>query len=150
MDSDSSKMLELDKICRVCLLAKKDMRPLHGEMISEMLMEFSGIQVRMSCSGKRSVSKDKANDLWCFVFCWQIDQADGWPDKICVQCVHQVSRCHSFKCRVEKSDEELRHYIKGITVIVEPITQIELQAHPQIREVVTVSGIHDADANIER
>lgn len=64
----------------------------------------------------------------------QIDNTDGWPDKICVQCVHQVSRCHAFKNRVEKSDQQLRQYIKGITVIVEEtlpkemtITQIELQ-----------------------
>lgn len=41
---------------------------------------------------------------------------DGWPDKICVQCIHQVSRCHAFKTRVEKSDVTLRQYIKGITV----------------------------------
>lgn len=41
--------------------------------------------------------------------------------------MHQVSRCHAFKSRVEKSDQQLRQYIKGITVIVEePITQIEL------------------------
>lgn len=56
-----------------------------------------------------------------------MDETDGWPDKICIQCVHQVSRCHAFKSRVEKSDQQLRQYIKGITVIVEePITQIEL------------------------
>lgn len=64
---------------------------------------------------------------------FQIDNTDGWPDKICIQCVHQVSRCHAFKSRVEKSDQQLRQYIKGITVIVEEpmpkelaITQIEL------------------------
>lgn len=57
-----------------------------------------------------------------------MDDTDGWPDKICIQCIHQVSRCHAFKARVEKSDQQLRQYIKGITVIVEePITQIELQ-----------------------
>lgn len=63
-----------------------------------------------------------------------MEQTDGWPDKICIQCVHQVSRCHAFKSRVEKSDQELRQYIKGITVIVEePIAQIqEIQSHHQI------------------
>lgn len=39
------KTLELDKICRVCLTAKKDMRPLFGEMVAEMLMECTRIQV---------------------------------------------------------------------------------------------------------
>ncbi|XP_055709048.1 zinc finger and BTB domain-containing protein 17 [Phlebotomus papatasi] len=101
------KNLDLDKICRVCLTVKKDMRPLFGEMVADMLMDFARVQ---------------------------IDNTDGWPDKICVQCVHQVSRCHAFKNRVEKSDQQLRQYIKGITVIVEEtlpkemtITQIELQ-----------------------
>lgn len=60
----------------------------------------------------------------------QLDPADGWPDKICIQCVHQVSRCHAFKSKAEKSDEELRQYIKGITVIVEgPMSQVEIQPH---------------------
>uniref|UniRef100_A0A182LVC1 Uncharacterized protein n=1 Tax=Anopheles culicifacies TaxID=139723 RepID=A0A182LVC1_9DIPT len=85
--------IELDKICRICLAVKKEMRPLFGEMIAEMLMEIAKIQ---------------------------IEQMDGWPDKICVQCIHQVSRCHAFKTRVEKSDIALRQYIKGITVTVDP------------------------------
>lgn len=45
-----------------------------------------------------------------------------------------MSRCHAFKTRVEKADQQLKNYIKGITVIVEEpiskeisITQIELQ-----------------------
>lgn len=43
--------------------------------------------------------------------------------------MHQVSRCHAFKKRIESSDKELRQYIKGITVIVEePMTQMEM--HP--------------------
>lgn len=42
------KTLELDKVCRVCLTAKKDMRPLFGEMVAEMLMEFSQVQVNKS------------------------------------------------------------------------------------------------------
>lgn len=41
------KTLELDKICRVCLTVKKDMRPLFGEMIAELLMECARIQVKM-------------------------------------------------------------------------------------------------------
>lgn len=40
------KTLELDKICRVCLTVKKDMRPLFGEMVAEMLMECTRIQVK--------------------------------------------------------------------------------------------------------
>lgn len=58
----------------------------------------------------------------------QLENTDGWPDKICIQCVHQVSRCHAFKKRIETSDKELRQYIKGITVVVEE--QMEIH-HPQ-------------------
>lgn len=45
MENDTIKTLELDKICRVCLTVKKDMRPLYGEMVAEMLMECARIQV---------------------------------------------------------------------------------------------------------
>lgn len=75
-----------------------------------------------------------------------MDETDGWPDKICIQCVHQVSRCHAFKSRVEKSDQQLRQYIKGITVIVEePITQIELarsdlQTHHQVHRTTDIQS----------
>lgn len=44
------KTLELDKICRVCLTVKKDMRPLFGEMIAELLMECARIQVTIDHS----------------------------------------------------------------------------------------------------
>ncbi|ETN67340.1 hypothetical protein AND_000853 [Anopheles darlingi] len=104
MDPVLVKNIELDKICRICLVVKKEMRPLFGEMVAEMLMEIAKIE---------------------------IENSDGWPDKICVQCIHQVSRCHAFKTRVEKSDIALRQYIKGITVLDDHqvknnITTIEL------------------------
>lgn len=64
MESTSPiKTLELDKICRVCLTVKKDMRPLFGEMISEMLMECARIQVRKE--------KDTfIHNVFCFVYNW--------------------------------------------------------------------------------
>lgn len=48
------KTLELDKVCRVCLSVKKDMRPLYGEMVAEMLMDFARIQVRDGVPGPHS------------------------------------------------------------------------------------------------
>lgn len=76
------------------------------------------------------------NCIWVFNSV-QLDQTDGWPDRICIQCVHQVSRCHAFKKRVENSDKELRQYIKGITVIVEePLTQMEIHPAPQQHQVM--------------
>lgn len=53
------KTLELDKICRVCLTAKKDMRPLFGEMVAEMLMECTRIQVTLSTQNKICCEKKK-------------------------------------------------------------------------------------------
>lgn len=115
--------LELDKICRICLAMKREMRPLFGEMVAEMLMEIAKIQ---------------------------IEQLDGWPDKICIQCIHQVSRCHAFKTRVEKSDTTLRQYIKGITVVVEDqqlshheVQRPTLAPHPQkIQQIQPMQEIH--------
>lgn len=86
------KNLQLDKICRCCLTEKKEMRPLYGELIADMVSE-------------------------CFRI--SVERMDGWPDKICMQCVHQVCRFHSFKQRVEKCDQQLREYINGITIVVE-------------------------------
>lgn len=84
----------------------------------------------MSSAGGRRVTVHGRNDSTVLRYSFlQVHNADGWPDKICVQCVHQVSRCHAFKAKAEKADIQLRQYIKGITVIVEPITQIELQSH---------------------
>lgn len=45
------KNIDLDKVCRVCLTIKKDMRPLFGEMVSEMLMEVARIQVTVARKG---------------------------------------------------------------------------------------------------
>lgn len=53
------KTLELDKICRVCLTVKKDMRPLFGEMVAEMLMECTRIQVILSNQNKIYCEKKK-------------------------------------------------------------------------------------------
>lgn len=53
------KTLELDKICRVCLTVKKDMRPLFGEMVAEMLMECTRIQVILSNQNKICCKKKK-------------------------------------------------------------------------------------------
>ncbi|XP_058831104.1 zinc finger and SCAN domain-containing protein 2 [Topomyia yanbarensis] len=108
MELNLMKNLELDKICRICLAVKKEMRPLFGEMVAEMLMEVAKIQ---------------------------IEQMDGWPDKICIQCIHQVSRCHAFKTRVEKSDSTLRQYIKGITVVVEEHIPKELTLDVQRQQI---------------
>jgi hypothetical protein len=52
------KNVELDKICRICLTVKKDMRPLFGEMVAEMVQEISGFKVLYE---------------------------SGWPDKLCIQ-----------------------------------------------------------------
>lgn len=42
--------------------------------------------------------------------------------------MHSVSRCHAFKTLVERSDRELREYIKGLTVIFEePVVEIKTQ-----------------------
>lgn len=105
------KNVELDKICRVCLTPKKEMRPLFGELIADMLMEVANVS---------------------------LEYIDGWPNQICLPCIHQISRCHAFKSRVEKADAQLREYIKGLTVVVNQvpkmldISQLELPKEMKI------------------
>nr|XP_016928801.1 zinc finger protein 853 [Drosophila suzukii] len=98
---DRKKVLELDKICRLCISERKEMRPLFSEKVPEMLMDCTSVRV---------------------------EPTEGWPDKICVQCVHAVSRNHAFKTLVERSDKELRDYIRGITVAQDMEEQQQQQA----------------------
>uniref|UniRef100_A0A1A9WIG6 Protein krueppel n=1 Tax=Glossina brevipalpis TaxID=37001 RepID=A0A1A9WIG6_9MUSC len=107
---DRKKVLELDKICRVCICERKDMRPLFSEKVAEMLMECASVNV---------------------------EQTEGWPDKICVQCVHSVSRCHAFKMLAERSDKELREYIKSLTVrvLIDDAPEVRIQQGLILNEV---------------
>ena len=109
-------MLELDKICRVCISERKDMRPLFSEKVAEMLVEFASVKV---------------------------ESTEGWPDKICVQCVHQISRCHAFKALVERSDRELREYIKSLTVRVVIEEQEQKQLQQQQQQQMALQREHD-------
>lgn len=121
--------MELEKICRLCLTIKKDMRNLFTENIISMLEEF--------CSVKVIFLQKKAKEklLHKFFINFQITKESGWPCLICSQCVHQVSRCHSFKNKIEKSDEQLKQYIKSLTVIVEEpiIKEMPQQRIPDIK-----------------
>lgn len=37
--------LQIDKVCRACLIEKGDMRPLFGACLDEMFQSFTGVQV---------------------------------------------------------------------------------------------------------
>ncbi|XP_050309663.1 zinc finger protein 436-like isoform X2 [Anthonomus grandis grandis] len=76
--------LQINKICRVCLMSKGDMKPLYGACLDEMLSSFSGIQV---------------------------SEGDGYPHLMCVQCVLQCSRAYTFKQLIEKSDKILKQFL---------------------------------------
>lgn len=39
--------MELDKICRLCLTIKKDMRNIFTENLLEMIFEFSNLKVKL-------------------------------------------------------------------------------------------------------
>ncbi|KAI8442352.1 hypothetical protein MSG28_005878 [Choristoneura fumiferana] len=77
--------LKFDQICRACLQIKKDMRPLFEQLTATMLMGISKVQVAVG---------------------------DGLPAQLCLQCVHQISRCHAFKDLVERNDVTLREHAK--------------------------------------
>lgn len=75
--------LQIDKICRACLMERKDMKPLFGACLDEMLQYFTSI--------------DMSPD-------------DDLPHLMCIQCVLQCSRAYTFKQLCEKSDSILRQY----------------------------------------
>lgn len=56
------------------------------------------------------------------VFYLQIQNTDGMPSLICLQCVHQVSRAFSFKQLCEQSDTNLRQYL-GKPLLHKPCKQ---------------------------
>ncbi|XP_050666622.1 zinc finger protein 431-like isoform X2 [Leptidea sinapis] len=70
-----------EKICRVCLQVKREMRPLFEQLTATMLMEISKVQVAVG---------------------------DGLPAQLCLQCVQQISRNNAFKGMVERNDIVLR------------------------------------------
>ncbi|CAG9104390.1 unnamed protein product [Plutella xylostella] len=90
--------LRLDKICRACLQIKKDMRPLFEQLTATMLMGISKVQVAVG---------------------------DGLPSQLCLQCVHQISRCHSFKELVERNDIKLREYCTSLAMKNEAVMSMK-------------------------
>ncbi|KAG5893694.1 hypothetical protein JTB14_017803 [Gonioctena quinquepunctata] len=74
----------LERICRACLTEKGDMKPLFGACLDEMLHSFANIEV---------------------------NEDDGFPNLMCVQCVLQCSRAYTFKQLCEKSDNILQQYL---------------------------------------
>ncbi|KAK4879259.1 hypothetical protein RN001_007405 [Aquatica leii] len=92
MQQQQQQQFDISKICRACLTEKGEMRSvfLADESIgqtmrlSEMIMGFSSVQ---------------------------IENGDGLPGSICLQCIHQVSRAFSFKQLCEQSDANLRQYL---------------------------------------
>ncbi|KAJ8956839.1 hypothetical protein NQ318_014253 [Aromia moschata] len=92
-----SNVFDISKICRACLTEKGEMRSVFMQdestgqamILAEMLMGFSSVQ---------------------------IENGDGLPSLICLQCVHQISRCYSFKQLCEQSDLNLRQYLGKPTI----------------------------------
>ncbi|CAH2241526.1 jg860 [Pararge aegeria aegeria] len=87
MAAIKTQKYNFEKICRACLQIKKDMRPLFEQLTATMLMGISKVQVAVG---------------------------DGLPPQLCLQCVHQISRCHAFKSLVERNDITLREQAKAM------------------------------------
>ncbi|KAF2896733.1 hypothetical protein ILUMI_09440 [Ignelater luminosus] len=78
---DEYENVELEKICRVCLNQKDDLRPLFQGSVAEMLREVASIQVY---------------------------EDDGLPSLLCDLCIREISRWYAFKLRVTNNDSTLR------------------------------------------
>ncbi|CAG9813870.1 unnamed protein product [Phaedon cochleariae] len=89
---DSAGLFDISKICRACLTERQDMRSVFMQdeatgqslILAEMIRDFSTVQ---------------------------IENGDGLPSLICIQCAHEISRCYSFKQLCEQSDMNLRTYL---------------------------------------
>ncbi|GLV41648.1 earmuff [Carabus blaptoides fortunei] len=66
----------------------------------------------------------------------KVEVNDGLPANVCVTCFHQISRYHSFKIKVEKSDVYLRKYMK------------EQQNNPKSDKSIIAQAATDADIDI--
>ncbi|CAG9863341.1 unnamed protein product [Phyllotreta striolata] len=89
---DTVNLFDINKICRACLTDKGEMRSVFMQddtsgqpiIIAEMLMEFTSVEIK---------------------------NGDGLPSLICLQCMHEINRCNSFKQLFEQSDVNLRTYL---------------------------------------
>jgi len=63
---DRKKVLELDKICRLCISERKEMRPLFSEKVPEMLMDCTSVRVQVN---RKQYLPNSSRELCiCFVF----------------------------------------------------------------------------------
>ncbi|KAF7269096.1 uncharacterized protein LOC143202427 [Rhynchophorus ferrugineus] len=97
--------LQIDKICRACLMEKGDMKPLFGACLDEMLHNFTSLE---------------------------ITENDEYPHLMCVQCVLQCSRAYTFKQLCEKSDTILRQYLSPEFQAL--LNQQQEQSHSQVKK----------------
>ncbi|XP_037043009.1 zinc finger protein 2 homolog [Bradysia coprophila] len=110
-------VLELSKICRVCLLECNDLRSLFDEepyRISDMIMTFVPIQI---CPD------------------------DSLPSKICTQCAAHVSRAITVKQQIETAEATLRNYI-AIGYL-----DVKLQPEEELESFVDKPFEHSNDEN---
>lgn len=99
----------LQKVCRGCLTKNGEMRPLYGSCLDKMLMTVAEVQVSFT----QWVQWGLYNVYRTIEFLkkkWKVEVGDGLPEKMCVQCVLQVSRAFTFKQQCQRSDTTLRSY----------------------------------------
>lgn len=88
------KIIYLDRVCRTCLVEneKDDLKD---------LFEFGLAETVMSCVG-RTIA---------------IEESDGLPSHICMDCLQEVDRIISFQQQCERSDGMIRNLIEKSVVI---------------------------------
>ncbi|XP_045470208.1 zinc finger protein 2 homolog [Harmonia axyridis] len=92
--SEASAVFDVNNICRACLSDKGEMRSVfltidnpgtgRAMVIAEMMMGFCSVQV---------------------------ENNDGLPSTVCLQCFHNINTAFSFKQLCEQSDTNLRQYL---------------------------------------
>lgn len=64
----------------------------------------------------------------CFTLFFQVDENDGLPSKICLQCVNQISSAYTFKQRCEESDATFRKLVQKNNALQESSIKKETQS----------------------
>ncbi|XP_058823404.1 zinc finger protein ZFP2-like [Topomyia yanbarensis] len=113
--SDSPTIVYLDRVCRTCLVEKEK------DQLKD-LFEFGLAETVMECV---SVT---------------IEEADGLPCHICVNCLQEVERICNFRQQCERSDASIRNLIEKSVVI----TQDSATKYEVLNVVLT-----DSDGNTE-
>ncbi|KAG5886098.1 hypothetical protein JTB14_031699 [Gonioctena quinquepunctata] len=80
------KNVDMESVCRICVSDKANLKEINGTRIPKMMETIASLKVTKN---------------------------DGLPHNVCISCFRMISKCFTFKRKMERSDKILRKYIKN-------------------------------------